>query len=134
VEIDEWIDLGGKVKFPRGVVVHTGDQISATRYIMDNGATGAVIGGTATAGDGGTATAGDGGTATAGRYGTATAGRYGTATAGRYGTATAGEYGTIQIKHWDGSRMRIKTAYVREDGIEANVPYRLNDEGEFVKS
>jgi hypothetical protein len=61
VEIEEWIDLDGKVKFPRGVVVHTGCKKSATDYIISSGAKGAIIGGTATAGDGGTATAGDGG-------------------------------------------------------------------------
>jgi len=166
VEIDEWIDLGGKVKFPRGVVVHTGDQKSSTDYIRANGASGSVIGafvtagyrgtatagyrgtatagdhgtatagycGTATAGNGSTATAGDHGTATAGDRSTATAGDHGTATAGDHGTATAGDGGIIQIKHWDGSRHRIKTAYVGEDGIEANVAYRLNGKGEFVKA
>jgi hypothetical protein len=158
VEIDEWIDLNGKVKFPRGIVVYAGDRKSATDYIILNGANGVVIGafvtagnrGTATAGAGGTATAGylgtatagylgtatagDLGTATAGNLGTATAGDGGTATAGYLGTATAGDGGIIQIKHWDAARCRIKTAYVGEDGIEANVAYRLSGNGEFVKS
>jgi hypothetical protein len=174
VEIEEYIDLEGKVKFPRGIVVHTGDQLSATKYISDNGAKGAIIGGTATAGNDGTATAGDDGTATAGNGGTATAGyrgtatagyrgtatageygtatagyrgtatagnggtatagEYGTATAGEYGTATAGYRGTIQIKHWDGERYRIKTAYVGENGIKANTPYKLDRDGDFIKA
>src|SRR6185437_3006767 len=87
VEEETLIDLGDKVKFPRGEVVHTGNQISATDYLLANGAAGLpVTGATATAGDRGTATAGDCGTATARRYGTATAGRYGTATAGYAGT------------------------------------------------
>jgi hypothetical protein len=149
VQVDEYIDLGGKVKFPRGIVVHTGDRLSATKYISDNGGKGAVIGGTATAGEygtatagdcgtatagyRGTATAGDRGTATAGEYGTATAGDRGTATAGYRGTATAGDYGTIQIKHWDGSRYRIKTAYVGENGIKANTPYKLDGNGDFAE-
>jgi hypothetical protein len=106
VEVDasEIVCVGGKVKVPRGTVVHCGDQQSATRYLAEHGGAGrAIVGGiatagrygTATAGDEGTATAGDEGTATAGRYGTATAGDYdGTATAGRGGTATAGRYGT----------------------------------------
>jgi hypothetical protein len=93
----------GKVKFPRGVVVYTGDRSGATSFLhakIGNGfsihgvATTAGDYGTATAGDYGTATAGDYGTATAGDYGTATAGYKGTATAGRKGTATAGNYGT----------------------------------------
>lgn len=103
VEAASVVDLGGKVKFPRGVVVHCGDRLSATQYIVENGADPArVVGYTATAGDGGTAIAGNYGTAMAGNRGAAIAGDYGTATvgnrgaaiAGNYGTATAGYYGT----------------------------------------
>jgi hypothetical protein len=94
-------ELIGKCKFPRGVVVHCGDRVSATAYIMAHGAAGkAVICGTATAGAYGTATAGDGGTATAGNRGTATAGAEGTATAGYKGTATAGDWGTATAGDW----------------------------------
>ena len=110
VDTESIIDLSGKVKFPSGNVVHCGDRVSATNFLMPFASGKRVIGGTATAGDygtatagyrgtatagdGGTATAGDRGTATAGFGGTATAGDYGTATAGDYGTATAGDYGT----------------------------------------
>ena len=103
------VDLGGKVKFPRGYVVFTGDRKAATDIVCDHGGI-AVIGamrtvddgktvvvghkGTATAGNGGTAIAGYKGTATAGYRGTATAGDGGTATAGNGGTATAGDGGT----------------------------------------
>jgi hypothetical protein len=93
-EIEEWIDLRGKVKFPRANVVHCGDRLSACQFLVDAGISGAIVGGTATAGDSGTATAGDRGTATAGDSGTATAGYSGTATAGDRGTATAGDSGT----------------------------------------
>ena len=89
--------------------------------------------GTATARDGGTATAGYGGTATTGDIGTATTGDYGTAITGNKGTATAGGYGTLCIKHWDGLRYRLNVAYVGEDGIKANTPYKLDDEGNFVE-
>ena len=34
VEVDEYVDLGGKVKFPSGNVVHCGDQLSATDYMQ----------------------------------------------------------------------------------------------------
>ena len=111
VEASEIVDVRGKVKFPRGVVVHCGDRASATAYLAEHGGAGRAIAGgaatagyrgtatagyrgTATAGDKGTATAGAGGTATAGDKGTATAGAGGTATAGDKGTATAGDKGT----------------------------------------
>ena len=143
VEVDasEIVDLKGKVKFRRGVVVHCGTRETATAYLAER-RPGAIVGETETAGDYGTATAGDYGTATAGDYGTATAGYYGTATAGHRGTATAGhrgtatageggtatagEGGTVQIKWWDG-RWRIAIGYVGEDGIEPNVAYCVVD-------
>jgi hypothetical protein len=108
VETASIIQLGGKVKFPSGVVRFVGARKDATDYLLANdprAANVAVIGaqrqvgdkepvivgalGTATAGASGTATAGDSGTATAGYSGTATAGARGTATAGDSGTATA---------------------------------------------
>ena len=100
--INEWVDLGGKVKFPEAWVVHCGDRMSATEFIRQMGARGAVVGGTATAGDGGTATAGDG------------------------GTATAGVGGIIIVRYYDGNRYRIVEGYVGEGGIEPNVAYRVN--------
>ena len=155
VEVEEStiVDLDGKVKFPRGVVVHCGDRISATAYLAEHGGAGrAIVGGTATAGyrgtatagDRGTATAGDGGTATAGYRGTATAGDGGTATAGDRGTATAGDGGTatagdggvLAIKYWDdvAERIRVALAYVGEGGIEAGKPYRLDAGRKFVEA
>jgi hypothetical protein len=116
--VTEWIDLGGKVKFPRAEVIFVGDRKSATDEIMRLGARGAVIGASVVAGD----------------YGTATAGDYGTATAGDDGTATAGNDGIIQVKRWDGLRHRIVTGYVGEGGIKPNVAYRLNNDGAFVKA
>ena len=89
--------------------------------------------GTATAGYGGTATAGDDGTATAGNWGTATAGYGGTATAGKWGTATAGDGGTLILRWWDGCRDRTVVGHVGENGILANVAYRLNENGKMVK-
>ena len=184
VRTSDVVDIDGdKVKFPRGEVVHCGDQLSATSYLVARAPAGTVCpyatvvagtrgtatagyagtatagtrgtatagyAGTATAGDAGTATAGDGGTATAGYAGTATAGYAGTATAGDAGTATAGDEGTatagyrgtatagtrgtLAIWHWDGKRRRLMVGYVGENGIEPNVPYRLDDEGRFVRA
>jgi hypothetical protein len=99
----------------------------------DSGTATAGYSGTATAGYSGTATAGYRGTATAGYSGTATAGYSGTATAGYRGTATAGELGEIRIKYWDAKsdRYRTKIGYIGEDGLLANVAYRLNDNLKF---
>jgi hypothetical protein len=96
VEVDasDVIELGGKVKFPRGVVVFSGPRLEATTMLGRLAPGRAIVGVTATAGDRGTATAGYRGTATAGDSGTATAGDRGTATAGDSGTATAGYGGT----------------------------------------
>jgi hypothetical protein len=119
------VDLGGKVKFPRGEVVYCGGRDGAIALLDRMGAADkpvvyavrsagyrgtatagyrgtATAGyrGTATAGGGGTATAGGGGTATAGYQGTATAGGGGTATAGGGGTATAGYQGTATAGDW----------------------------------
>lgn len=102
------VDLGCKVKFARGTVVHCGDRLSATTWIANHGGEGRAIAG---------------GTATAGHYGTATAGYGGTSTAGDGGTSTAGYGGTIVITWWDGKRYRLAVGYVGEDGIEADVAY-----------
>ena len=126
VRASEVVDLAGKVKFPRGVVVHCGDRLSATSFLAAHGAAGRAI-------IGGTATAGHGGTATAGYYGTATAGDGGTASAGHGGTATAGHGGTVQIKRWDGTRYRIVTGYIGENGLLPDTPYRIDGAGKFVQ-
>jgi hypothetical protein len=187
VELSSVVMLGGKVKFPRGVVRFVGEKHEAAAYLIEHepqAKSVAVIGasltvgdeqtcivgalGTATAGDSGTATAGYSGTATAGYRGTATAGYRGTATAGYSGTATAGYRGTatagyrgtatagyrgtatagdsgtatagdsgeLRIRWYDyrADRYRLAVAYVGEDGIEPNVPYRLDAEHKFVRA
>ena len=154
--------LGGKCKFEKAAVQFIGDKYSASAFIRANeprsagvvcigesvivgdrlAATVGALGmatagnrGTATAGNYGTATAGDFGMATAGYSGTATAGYSGTATAGNSGTATAGNSGEIRIRYYDNTaeRYRTKIAYVGEDGIKANTPYKLNDKHEFAE-
>jgi hypothetical protein len=146
VEADEIVDLGGKVKFPRGEVVYCGDRAGAGKIVSAKAPPGMkVVCGTATAGDAGTATAGDEGTATAGDKGTATAGDKGTATAGDEGTATAkkaglaltghcgraraDDQGCIAVRWWDAAagRYRLAVGYVGENGIKPNVWYRVRD-------
>ncbi len=99
VEKDTLVDIGGKVKFPRGEVVFAGPRDEAITYIVERAPGHATHFARVTAGDFGTATAGYGGTATAGCRGTATAGDEGTATAGVGGTATAGTGGTATAGH-----------------------------------
>ncbi|EOZ0483706.1 hypothetical protein ACQGZL_004413, partial [Pseudomonas aeruginosa] len=71
-----------------------------------------------------------------GNWGTATAGDEGTATAGDEGTATAGEKGEIRIRYWDEKADRYRTVigYIGEDGLEPNVPYKLNADHKLVRS
>ncbi len=140
VEVEESgiIMLGGKCKFESGTVRFVGDMLGATQYLAANeprSASVAIIGATLTVGQNQSATVGALGTATAGDRGTATAGDSGTATAGYSGTATAGAKGEIRIKYYDykNERYRTKSGYVGEDGIEANVPYRLNENFGFVR-
>jgi len=117
------IDLSGKVKFPWAEVAVAGTKEEAIQFLRDNGCSGVIVGGTATAGYRGTATAGYGGTATAG-YG-------GTATAGDGGTATAGYGGILNIRWWDGSRYRIATFYVGEDKVMPGTKYSVDESGKL---
>ena len=89
--------------------------------------------GTSTSGYRGTSTSGDCGTSTSGDRGTSTSGDYGTSSSGDGGTSTSGEYGTLMIKWYDSksSRYRTATAYVGENGIKANVKYRLDSKEKF---
>jgi hypothetical protein len=86
-----------------------------------------------TGGDYSTLTGGDYSTLTGGDYSTLTGG-YGSKLTGGYGsTLTGGDRSTLSIQWWDGERIRIAVAYVGEDAIESNVPYRVRD-GEFVRA
>jgi hypothetical protein len=106
VEVDasDVIELGGKVKFPRGVVVFSGPRLEATTMLGRLAPGRAIVGGTATAGDSGTATAGD-----------------------------SGEV-RIRQWDSKAERYRTRVAWTGENGIKAGVAYRLNDAGEFVEA
>lgn len=153
VRASEIVDLGGKVKFPRGeVILATRERDAAVRYLLDHGAHDkpvafrkatagdfgrAIVGdyGQATAGEGGQATAGNYGQATAGDLGQAIAGDYGRATADNGGKATAGIGGIIAIQWWDmtAQRNRLAVGYPGENGIKPNTPYKLDHTGRFVE-
>ena len=55
------------------------------------------------------------------------------ACAGSVERIVLGENGCASVPWYDGKRTRIAVAYVGENGIEANTPYYVNDEGQFVK-
>ncbi len=138
----EVVDLGGKVKVQSCIVWVAGTREEATSWLSERCPGAAIIGGTSTSGNRGTSTSGDGGTSTSGNDGTSTSGNDGTSTSGDYGTSTSGNGGTstsgdggmLAIKRWDGSRHRLHVAYVGENGIEPNVPYRLDEDGKFVRA
>ena len=139
VETSTIVMLGGKVKFPRGTVRFVGDKTAAAVYIIEHeerAKSVAVIGASLVVGDQQTCIVGYRGTATAGDSGTATAGYSGTATAGYRGTATAGYRGEIRVRWWDEKNQRYRTVigYVGEDGIEANVAYKLDHNHKLVKA
>jgi hypothetical protein len=93
-------------------------------------------GSTLTGGDGSTLTGGYRSTLTGGDRSTLTGGDGSTLTGGDRSTLTGGECSTLQVKWWDhvASRERIATAYVGEDGIEANTAYKLDDNHQFIKA
>ena len=140
---DRIVELGGKVKFPACVIRHVGDQRSATDYIMANDAKaraviGATVNGgycaTVTGGYRATVIGGDGATVTGGHRATVTGGDGATVTGGGGATVTGGDGAILQIKWYDGKRYRIATAYVGENDIIPNVPYRLDAVGNFVRA
>ena len=82
VDSESIVDLKDKVKFPSCTVVHIGDQLSATQYILQHGGEGkAITGASVIVGNNSHAIAGYRGYATAGYEGHATAGYEGHATA-----------------------------------------------------
>ena len=91
---------------------------------------------TLTGGDCSTLTGGNDSTLTGGDRSTLTGGDCSTLTGGYGSTLTGGGCSTLQIKWWDhvASRGRIATAYVGEDGIEANTAYKLDANYQFIKA
>ena len=131
--INEWIDLDGKVKFPRAEVVFSGSREDATAKIRELGANGAVIGSILTGGRDSTLTGGDGSTLTGGHGSILTGGHGSTLTGGHGSTLTGGDYSILCLSWRDGNRHRIVAAYVGEDGVKADTAYRLLD-GKLVEA
>ena len=135
VAAKEVVDLGGKVKFSRGRVVHCGDRASATALIASV-RPGAIVGGKSTSGDYGTSTSGDCGKSASGDGGISVSGDYGTSISGADGTSISGDRGIIIVRWRDeeARRDRLVVGYVGEDGIEPGVPYRADKNGKLVRA
>jgi hypothetical protein len=126
-EVETYVDLGGKVKFPAAHVIFAGSRLEATAIVKARYPDAAVIGANVAVEDRRVAVVG--------YRGTATAATGGTATAGYRGTATAGEGGMLQIYYYDrNDRRRLAVAYVGEKKIKPNVRYRLDSNGKFVEA
>ena len=119
VEQASIIDLGGKVKYPKGNVIanfgHWADAMAFIRARRPVDETTNVA-------------TGYSGHASATGY-------YGWAIAGYAGTAKADSNGALTLLWFDqkAKRPRVAVAYVGEDGIEANTEYRLDEKGKFTK-
>ena len=120
------IDLKGKVKFPKGTVVYAGTKEEAVKIVAEAYPGEPVVFANRHSGDDGVSTSGD--------YGTSTSGWYGTSTSGNYGKSTSGIGGKLIIEWHDGYRYRAAVAYVGENGIEPNVAYKLDRQGNFIKA
>jgi hypothetical protein len=129
------VDLGGKVKFPRGEVVYCGDRGGALALLDKKGAADKpVVFASRAGGDRSTVAGGDESTVTGGDWSTVAGGYESTVTGGYRSTVTGGDGSVIQIKRWDSyaDRCRIVIGYIGEDGLLPNTPYRLDAEGRFV--
>ena len=80
-----------------------------------------------------TVSGGYGSTVNGGDWSTVNGGEGSTVSGGYRSTVSGGIGSILQVKWDDGTRFRIATAYVGEDGIEANVKYKVNNQGKFVK-
>jgi len=110
-EVETYVDLEGKVKFPAANVIFAGSRLEATTIVKARYPDAAVIGANVAVEDRRVAVVG---------YG---------------GTATAGEGGMLQIYYYDcNDRRRIATAYVGENNIQPNVKYRLDGNANFVEA
>ena len=154
------VNLGGKVKFPSARKLYVGSKVETVsllasifpgvpimfanltggdRSTLTGGDRSILTGGDRSILTGGydsTLTGGYGSTLTGGDRSTLTGGDCSTLTGGNDSTLTGGNYSTLQIKWWDhvASRGRIATAYVGEDGIEANTAYKLDANYQFIKA
>jgi len=166
-----YVDLGGKIKFPRCTVVFCGDRKSATDKLQELGCSGPIIGAykvggyrstvsggdrstvsggdrsTVSGGDRSTVSGGDRSTVSGGHesrvsggdrstvsggHGSTVSGGHESRVSGGYrSTVSGGDWSVLTLSYYDGTRHRLVTRYVGEDGIRANTKYRLNNAHKF---
>ena len=80
-----------------------------------------------------TVSGGDYSTVSGGHESTVSGGDYSTVSGGDYSTVSGGDNSVLQVKWYDGKRDRVAIGYVGEDGIEANVFYKVDNQGKFFK-
>jgi hypothetical protein len=113
------VDLGGKSKCRRAYVMKACDSMAdLCAWMTANGIAGSWYKGTSTSGYKGTSTSGYGGTSTSGDW----------------GTSTSGYKGTIMIWRPDYTRRRLVVGYIGEGGLQPNVAYKLDKDGNFVEA
>ena len=143
----EVVDLDRKVKFERAKTLFVGKMSEAAAVVAAHaGERGAVIGIVRSAGDESTVSGGDWSTVSGGDESTVSGGDWSTVSGGDESTVSGGDESTVsgregstvsggpgsvlQLAYWD-SRTRLVTAYVGENGIKPNTPYRLNKLNQF---
>jgi hypothetical protein len=128
-EIDEHVNLNGKVKFPSANVVYCGDRQGATMYIrrVDERNVSAIVGITLTGGDHSTLTGGDHSTLTGGDESILTGGDESILTGGDRSILTGGDESILTWRVWDGRYYRIHDYYVGENGLTPDTPYIFAD-------
>ncbi len=136
VEAKSIVDLGGKVKFPRGnVSANFAAWNDAMAFIRSRRPTDETTN-VATGYSGHASATGDSGHASAtGDYGHASATGYSGWAIGGYGSyVKADKNGALTALWFDqkANRPRVAVAYVGEDGIKANTWYEVKD-GKFVE-
>ena len=138
------VELGGKVKFQSGNVLFVGRAWNEAMAFL-RGRAGLVFESSATGYSGHASATGDYGHASATGYsGHASAtGCSGHASAtgcsgwavSNQGTAKAGKDGIITIRYKTNSgKYRVAVGYVGEDGIKANVAYKVDGQGKFIEA
>ncbi len=95
LEVDNFIDLVGKVKFQSCTVVHCGTRQTATNYLLQAGISGPIIGVTISGGDGSTVVGGYGSTISGGDGSTVSGGPNSRVSGGDGSTISGGDGSTV---------------------------------------
>ena len=129
--------LGGKCKFPSGIVRFVGAMSESAKYIIEHEPQSkrvAVIGAVLECGEGGVLQGGALSVLTGGDSATMTGGNYAKMTGGDSAKMTGGNSAVMHFQYWDGKRNRTVVAYVGEDGIKPNVAYKLDSNHKIVEA